>query len=116
MSNTTDIGKDGEDIAEKLLSSKGFTTVARNYHTRMGEIDLIVKNKELIVFVEVKTRHNRGFGDAVAFVTASKRRKILTTAQVWLMQHKTALQPRFDVVEVYTGTNETVHIENAFGG
>ncbi len=90
------------------------------YRTRFGEIDVIVKNRAFIVFVEVKVRKNSRFAEAREFVGAAKQERIRKTAGIWLSEHETALQPRFDVIEIYApeGTDtknpRINHIENAF--
>ena len=114
-------GKWGEDIALKYLNSKKYITVTSGFRSRFGEIDIIVKNKEFLVFAEVKTRRNASFAHAREFVSKDKQRKIIATANYWLAKRPTKLQPRFDVIEVYakdgeyTISPEINHIENAFG-
>ncbi len=110
----------GEDVACSYLESLGYRIIARNFHTRFGEIDIIAEHGAYIVFAEVKSRKNARFAEAREFVTISKQRKILTSAELWLSEHKTELQPRFDVIEVYGEENSpTVPcinlFENAFG-
>jgi len=118
--NTRQRGKWGENLALEFLNNKGFITVAESYRSRFGEIDLIVKNWEFIVFVEVKLRKNANFAYAREYVGKEKQRKISATASLWLASHNTRLQPRFDVIEIYApdGENtkkpEIIHIENAF--
>jgi len=113
-------GKWGEDIALKYLNNKGYTTVATGFRSRFGEIDIIAKNNECLTFVEVKTRKSAAFAHAREYVSKNKQRKITATANFWLMKRPTALQPRFDVIEVYakdgdyTKPPEIIHIENAF--
>ena len=113
-------GKWGEGQALKYLKGKGYSAVAESYRSRFGEIDLIVKNKDCLVFVEVKTRKNANFAQAREYVGKAKQRKIISTANMWLALHNTTLQPRFDVIEIYapegenTKTPEIIHIENAF--
>lgn len=120
MINTNHRGKWGEDIALDYLDKKGYSKVATRFRSRFGEIDIIVKNKEFLVFCEVKTRKNAAFAQAREYVSTSKQKKIVSTAKYWLMKKPTSLQPRFDVVEVYakdgelTSSPEIVHIENAF--
>ena len=86
----------------------------------MGEIDIVARKGEYIVFAEVKLRRNADFGEAKEFVTPNKQRRIIAAAQYWLMKHPTELQPRFDVIEIYApdGTRtvrpEIHHIEDAF--
>lgn len=111
----------GESVARDYLAHKGYRTIEANFCTRFGEIDIIAERGEYIVFVEVKTRKSDRFAAACASVTPAKQQRIAATASLWLQQHPTALQPRFDVVEVYgeQGTAEVPrinHLENAFGG
>jgi len=114
-------GKWGESVALKYLIEKGYTKVATGFRSRFGEIDIIVKDKQYLVFVEVKTRKNSNFAHAKEFVGSVKQRKILSTANFWLIKRPTKLQPRFDVIEIYakdgesTVSPEIIHIENAFG-
>jgi len=114
-------GKWGEEIALEYLNKKGYVTVAKGFRSRFGEIDIIVKSKEYLVFAEVKTRRNTSFAHAREYVGKDKQRKIIATANYWLVKHPTKLQPRFDVIEVYSkegGSSYPLdinHIENAFG-
>ena len=116
--NTIERGKMGEAIALEYLKNKGYVSVAGGWRSRFGEIDLIVKNREFLVFVEVKLRKNANFAHAREYVGKAKQSKIRATAGLWLSCHRTELQPRFDVVEVYlpdaNATPEIIHIENAF--
>ena len=113
-------GEWGEAVALEYLKEHGYTSVAGRFRTRFGEIDLIVKDSKFLVFVEVKTRKNSSFAHAREYVGREKQKKITATANIWLASHKTKLQPRFDVIEVYapegvdTKTPEIIHIENAF--
>lgn len=118
--NTKLKGRWGEAKAAELLQKKGFSLVGMNYKTRFGEIDLIAANKRYILFVEVKLRKNANFADAREFVDGRKAEKIRVSAEIWLSENDTPLQPRFDVIEIYAnqGTDtknpEINHIENAF--
>jgi putative endonuclease len=110
----------GENLALGFLENLGYTRVDQGYYTRFGEIDVIVRDDEYIVFVEVKMRRNRDFAEAREFVSAAKQRRVRTTAQIWLIANETDLQPRFDVIEIYaqngikTQNPEIFHIEDAF--
>ena len=114
------LGAFGEDAACQFLRKKGYKIVGRNYSCRMGEIDIIAQKGRYIVFAEVKLRKNDSYGRAAEFVTAAKQHRVIVTAQLWLGQHPTRLQPRFDVIEVYapqglsTIKPEIHHIEGAF--
>ena len=111
-------GKWGEGVALDFLKRQRYTVVATGWRSRFGEIDIIVKDSKYVVFVEVKLRKNADFAQAREFVGKAKQRKIISTAQLWLSMHRTSLQPRFDVIEVYAldeaAQPEVIHIENAF--
>lgn len=118
-SNTTQktIGEAGECAAADFLKARGMKIVARNYHSRFGEIDIIAADNEYIVFVEVKTRRVNPIVSGVEAVDKRKQRKLRLTAELYLQQNETFLQPRFDVIEVVhiQGMFEIKqHIQNAF--
>ena len=110
----------GEALAAEYMRKKHYQLVAAGYHSRFGEIDLIVKNRKYLVFVEVKTRKNGDFAKAREYVDRNKQDKIRVTASVYLSQNPTKLQPRFDVIEIYapqgeqTEKPEIIHLEEAF--
>ncbi|MCL2568715.1 MAG: YraN family protein [Oscillospiraceae bacterium] len=110
----------GEALAAEYLQAKGYQVVTAGYRTRHGEIDLIVADARFVVFVEVKTRKDDSFASAREFVDSRKVARIRQTAELWLMEHETELQPRFDVVEIYapygldTRYPEIQHLEDAF--
>ena len=110
----------GEALAAEYLRKKGFRLVAAGYHSRFGEIDLIVKNKKYLAFVEVKLRKSDRFAGAMEYVDRRKQDRIRMTASIYLSQNETALQPRFDVIEIYapqgmdTVKPEINHLEDAF--
>ena len=110
----------GEVTAAEFLRKKHYEIVASGYRTRFGEIDLIARNREYLVFVEVKLRKNARFAAAREFVNRSKQDRIRMTASIYLNSHPTALQPRFDVIEIYapegiaTQNPQIRHMEDAF--
>ena len=113
------LGQFGEEQAARYLRRRFYTILERNFRCRFGEIDLIAKRGGYLVFVEVKLRRDDGHGEAKEFVTAQKQQRVMAAAQMWLSQHETALQPRFDVIEVYAprgedGPVKVNHIANAF--
>ena len=114
------LGAWGEALAAEYLRKKRYEIVAAGYRSRFGEIDLIVRNKKYLVFVEVKLRKTADFAKAREYVDHRKQDKIRITASMYLSQNPTALQPRFDVVEIYApeGTTsrkpEIYHMEDAF--
>jgi len=95
------LGSFGEDKAVQYLRRQGYSIVERNFSCRFGEIDIIARKGNYIVFVEVKLRKNSDFAAAREFVTFSKQRRIISTASLWLSISNCELQPRFDVVEIY---------------
>lgn len=118
-SKTSSKGTFGEDITASYLKRNGFDIVARNYHSRYGEIDIIAADSEYILFVEVKTRNDYSPERPARAVTLSKQRKIIKTALIFLAQNEYDLQPRFDVSEVTLESRTNVfvdinYIENAF--
>ncbi|MBQ2153776.1 MAG: YraN family protein [Oscillospiraceae bacterium] len=94
-------GRWGEALAAEYYRKKHYELVALNYSCRYGEIDVIVRNRRFIVFVEVKLRKSEQFARAADYVDVAKQNRIRTTASLWLSLNETALQPRFDVVEIY---------------
>jgi putative endonuclease len=110
-------GRDGERIAERYLQQKGYKLVERNYRCRGGEVDLIVLDRKVIVFVEVKTRSDHEFGNPLEAVEGRKQKKMIQAAEFFLNQkglHNR--EARFDVIGIsWSGQQPAVeHIENAF--
>jgi putative endonuclease len=102
---TKQLGDIGEDTACELLRSKGFEIVTRNYRTRWGEIDIVAADTEYLVFAEVKTRSRTDYGTPGEYVDRRKQEKLRITAEQYLQENETELQPRFDVIEVFTTKN-----------
>ena len=114
------LGPWGEALAAEYLRKKGCRIEAMNYRTRLGEIDIIAANRRYLIFCEVKLRKTADFAAAREFVDARKQQRLRTTALVYLSQHETNLQPRFDVIEIYapngtaTKKPQINHLEDAF--
>ena len=114
------LGRWGEDQAAAFLRDKGFTITAANWSCRFGELDLVAEDGTYLCFVEVKLRKSDTYGTAAASVDQRKQRKLRNTAELYLAEHPTGLQPRFDVVEIYapqgiqTKSPELRHWKNAF--
>ncbi|MCA1924869.1 MAG: YraN family protein [Thiobacillus sp.] len=92
------LGQTAEARAESWLCKQGLIPVARNWRCRFGEIDLIMRDGETLVFVEVRLRNRRDFGDGAASVTPAKQKKLAAAARVYLATLKTLPACRFDVV------------------
>ena len=113
MSYNNIIGKKYEAIVANFLTKKGYKILERNHRNKIGEIDLICKDGNYIVFVEVKYKSSAKFGRPIEMITEQKIRKVRLTANLYL-KTKRLLESniRFDAVEVLD--NEIRHIENAF--
>ena len=103
-------GEDAESIALHWLEARGLTLVMRNYSRKCGEIDLIMRHRHDLVFVEVRYRKNRAFGGAEESVTRKKQNKIRKTAESFLQQYRNRYeQCRFDVIAI-TGAKDRFEI------
>ena len=90
-----------ERVAQKYLQNQGLTSITNNYRTKFGEIDLVMRDQGTLVFVEVKYRATRAYGNAIETVTWSKQNKLIKTANFYLAQKKLWNTPcRFDVVSI----------------
>ena len=113
-------GDRGEAEVARYLRRKGCALLASQWRCRFGEIDLIARDKKYLVFVEVKLRKSADFAQAMEYVDKRKQDRIRATASFYLSEHPTALQPRFDVMEIYApeGTRtrcpEFHYMEDAF--
>lgn len=116
--NKKKFGDRGEDLAADFLKQNGFDVIKRNYRFGHGEIDIIAKHKEVLVFIEVKTRKNLEFGPPELAVTKNKQRQIRKIAEAYLVENEiTDLDCRLDVIAILIKKNlppEINHIENAF--
>ena len=110
-------GKTGEDRAVDELERRGYAVLARRYRTKHGEIDIVARDGETTVFVEVKARATAEFGTAAEAVTRRKQLKLASMARDYLARNDLSNVPcRFDVVAI-DGTGESVAItvyRNAF--
>jgi len=95
------LGRWGEALAAEYLRKKGFRILEAGWRCRFGEIDLIAADRKYLCFVEVKLRKSAAFGGAGEFVDRRKQEKLRATAELYLTQSPTKLQPRFDVIEIY---------------
>jgi putative endonuclease len=116
MPKTALLGIQGESLVASWLESNGFTILARNYHTRCGEVDIIAEQGEVIAFVEVKTRQHEYFPISQA-VTWSKQQRIIKAANFFIVAHQIRDRVfRFDVATVIFDSNRhhIDYIPNAF--
>lgn len=119
MDGRAALGRWGEDLAVQHLQAAGCEVLARNWRCREGELDVVVRDGDVLVFVEVKARSGRGFGEPAEAVTPVKARRLHRLACRWLEQHRPPGRHdlRFDVVSVVRprdGRPEVVHLRGAF--
>jgi putative endonuclease len=118
VSTTTDLGARGERIAAAYLTDSGLRVLDRNWRCREGELDLVARDGDALVFCEVKTRRGTGFGHPVEAVTPAKQRRLRVLAQRWLSGHdEHAPDVRFDVIGVLVRPGRpalVTHLRGAF--
>ena len=102
MNNRRLQGGRWENLAESFLHKRGLKTLERNYHSRFGEIDLIMMDRQTLVFTEVRYRRDNAHGSGAESVTFTKQKRITRAAQLFLQQHQhhASLGCRFDVVSI----------------
>jgi putative endonuclease len=112
--STNNAGLAAEKLAATFLQNHGLTLVTQNYHCRYGEIDLVMRDKQILVFVEVRMRSSATFGGAAASITPQKQQKLIATAHHYLQQHQ-ASDCRFDAVLMNKAEPDHIEwIRNAF--
>lgn len=112
-----DLGRQGEEIAEQFLQARRYVLVERNYRCLYGEIDLVMQDRETLVFVEVRSHTGSTFGDPLESVTLRKQRQIAKAASHYVLRHKIENRPlRFDVIGVQWehGAARVTHVPGAF--
>ena len=107
-------GFEAEEMAFEYLLRQGLTAVERNYRCRLGEIDLIMRDGNTLVFVEVRMRASTDFGGAIESIDARKQRKLLSAARHYIGALGKIPECRFDVV-LLNGDSHIDWIPNAFG-
>ncbi|WP_299685505.1 YraN family protein [uncultured Vibrio sp.] len=110
------VGDKYETVAKAYLTRRGLSLIEQNFIAKCGEIDLIMRHNNTVVFAEVKYRKQTRYGHAAEMVTAKKAQKLLKTANVWLMQQGLSVHStdfRFDIVAI-EGPNDNINwIQNA---
>lgn len=107
-------GVEAEELAARLLASRGLVVVARNYRTRFGEVDLVARDGATLVFVEVRARAWGAYGGAAASIDGKKQRRIVAAARHYLARLGTEPPCRFDVVTLQGPHGEPAWIRGAF--
>ncbi len=115
--NTTQKGRQGEEIAIRYLTQKGYVVKAQNYRFKRFEIDIITQNQEILVFVEVKFHENSGFGLPEESVSTAQQAQILEAAEQYIWEINWQNDVRFDIIAIQTSVNDGFkiqHFEDAF--
>lgn len=110
------LGNQGENLAVKLLQSKGYSVLAENWRSGRNELDIVARIGDTIVFVEVKTRSTSFFGDPSEAVSIAQQKRIIKAANNFLDEFNLDLEARFDVISIVSNSKQTEldHIEDAF--
>lgn len=116
MARHNELGKKGEQAAATFMKSKGYKVLKRNWRKHRYEIDIVAEDEQYIVFVEVKTRTSRQWGNPEDFIGNAKIRRIVEGADLYLQLNDIDKPARFDIISaVWDGTNfEIEHIDDAF--
>ena len=114
MSKTIETGKQGEDQATSFLQNRGYEILARNWRYKHLEIDIIARDTNELVIIEVKSRSTDRYGSPEHFVTKEKQRKLIKAAHAYITEKELEMEVRFDIVSITRAGNKTEHIKNAF--
>ena len=116
MATHNDFGKLGEELATQYLTEKGYEILERNWRNRHKEIDIIAKEGNELVIVEVKSRKSDDYGDPDLSVNRRKQQLLISAANAYIFKNKIDLNTRFDIISiVMKGENPVIdHIEDAF--
>jgi putative endonuclease len=116
MAEHIELGKKGEEAACEFLTELGYTILERNWKNKFEEIDIIARDGEMLVIVEVKTRSTLSFGNPELSVGLRKQRLLVNAAEAYIVRHNSNLETRFDILSVIMlpyGPKVT-HIPRAF--
>lgn len=107
------LGQKGEKRAAQYLKKKGYKVITANYRCQYGEIDLIARDTDILIFIEVKTRTSTDFGDPAAAVDYRKQQQISKVAHHYLVtHHKDDVDARFDVISILSPNGKKTKIEH----
>lgn len=116
MAAHNDLGKLGEDLAVQYLTDKGYEILERNWHNIHKEVDIIAKDGQYLVIVEVKTQQNDEYGEPDLAVTKRKQRMLIAAANAYISRKELDMETRFDIISIVVKDSDPVieHIEDAF--
>ena len=108
-----DIGSFGEALARDYLISKGYKILNMNFRNKFGEIDIICKKNNLLIFCEIKSRYSNSFGSQIESITCYKQKQIIKLSELYLISKKYYnFNVRYDIIEVIFNTITSSHIIN----
>ena len=116
MAKHNELGKLGEDIAAQFLVDKGYEILERNWRNKHKEIDIIAKDGETLVIVEVKTRQSDDHGEPDLAVTRQKQTCLIYAANAYIFKNMLDVNTRFDIISIVFNQGKPIidHIEDAF--
>ena len=116
MAIHNELGKLGEDIAVQYLTDKGYEILERNWRNIHKEIDIVAKDGEELVIVEVKTRQSDEHGNPDLAVTYQKQTRLIYAANAYIFSHNLDINTRFDIISIFFDDGKPIieHIEDAF--
>ena len=116
MAGHNDFGKQGEELATQYLINKGYEILERNWRNKHKEIDIIARDGQYLVIVEVKTRQTDEYGDPDIAVTKQKQKCLISAANSYILRNHLDVETRFDIISIIFRDGEPVieHIEDAF--
>lgn len=110
------VGAQGEEFAERFLTGQGMQVLDRNWRCSTGEIDLVLRDGDVVVVCEVKTRRTRAFGEPIEAITRAKLGRLRRLAGRWLAEHEVSARGvRIDVVALHLDTRGTYAVEHTPG-
>jgi putative endonuclease len=116
MSEANQLGKQGEEIATTYLLRKGYIILDANWRAGRNEIDLIARDKDFLVIIEVKSRSSDHFAEPEESVTRDKQNALIRAANAYIYRKNINLETRFDIISIIHNKNETRinHLKDAF--
>ncbi len=116
MAQHNELGKKGEVLARQYIENKGFEILETNWHFEKAEVDIIARDKDDLVMIEVKTRSTDYFGNPEEAVTTAKEERLIMAAEAYLEINELSLDVRYDIISIVLSSKkkEIYHIEDAF--
>lgn len=116
MDSMQSFGKKGEEMAANFLIGKGCQVIERNFRFKKSEIDIICSTSGLLIFVEVKTRSTKSFGEPETFVSENQKQSVIRAAEQYVIEKDWKGDIRFDIIAIYLDNErqEICHFEDAF--